>query len=278
MKHLFLLLTLVLAIWLPGCGSESSPVKPIEPPIEKPIEKPTPATFTLNGIDLKGTTITLTGYVETKEETQVFLEWKNTGASSFFSTPTEPGTVYNNSLVTVTLSNLELGKTYEFKFKLRDARNGTVTYSRDSMFSIAKNLKIGDLYEKGVVIKIWEENSIKFALLASERDLTTSGFGQPPPGYGGANMDEALALCIKYGTGWRLPDSTEAFLIRDMYKKGVLKNFVDPAWDPYGRYMTKHFAGNTVFAITLFSHPNGDGWMLGNPPISVRAVKIIVVK
>jgi len=277
MKNIFfsVIMILVAVIFFSCDKSSSTSPEPVIPPVEVP----DPPEFLLQNIEVKGTTITVNGYVTTEVPIEIAITYKKKTLDYFtsLSTTVNPGKINVSSPVSATITGLELGTEYQFKMVFTETISKKVTYSKDSTFATSAELKIGDVYKKGVVIKIWDENSKKNILLASERDLTGDFDPSSPPGYGYVRYSEAIALCNNYGPGWVLPDSNQAKQIREAYKVGLLSGFINPIYDSYGRYMTIHIRGNLVFGFTVFSHIYGDRWYPIDTHMGVRAVTVLVV-
>lgn len=252
-KYFFISLLLILG----ACNH--TPVEPIIPPDSIKITSTT--------IEVTATTAVIKITVSTNKSITVSVEY---GVSSYANIVNATPNPINGSMsVSAKLSELTPNTVYKYRIK----GSGAADYLSDSTFTTSSQLQIGDSYKKGIVIEVHTIGGIQHGLLASPVDQTTTGFGQNPPNYGAATFIEAQQLCKNYGDGYRLPDSTEAKLMKKAKDAGILTNFVDPNYDSLGIYFTStEMLGNTDWVFYIGIHENFNGWINKRNSVSSRAV------
>jgi len=222
-----------------------------EPPL--PIIPPDSIVITSVTIEVTATTATIKTTVTTSKTTTVTVEY---GVSSYANTANATPSPINGSMsVSAKISNLTPNTTYKYRIKA-----GANYFFGDSTFVTSNQLQIGDTWKNGIVI------SINPGLLAAPVDLT--------PTWGvGLNYFAAKEVATKYGEGYRLPDSTEAKLIKKAKDMGILTNFVDPNYDSRGIYLTStEMTGNTDWVFYIGMHTSLNGWINKGSSASSRAV------
>lgn len=129
-----------------------------------------------------------------------------------------------------------------------------------------QTIGLGNFYQGGIIF--WLDNTSQHGLIAAVYDQSDSTKG--------LSFTQAIQACANYGSGYRLPDSTELKLLKNAKKAGFVKNFVGPVFDPVGLYISStEMTGNSNWEFCIPFNNDGypEGWINKNNPSNVRAVK-----
>lgn len=234
MKKILILFIVSLSLFLGGCDFPTEEPAPIIPPES--------VSITSVSVEVTATTAVIKTTVTTNKSVTVSFEY---GISDYINVVTTiPSPVDGKMSVSAKISNLSPDTKY--KYRIKTVGETTKYFSEPDFFFVTSNqLQIGDSYKNGIII------SVNPNLIAAPVDLT-------PVWGAGLNYFAATEAAVKYGEGYRLPDSSEMKLVKNAKELGILTNFVDPNYDPRGLYFSStELRGSPDWMFIMEMHKPG---------------------